>query len=142
MLNDAAMAVGTRVDRIFRDLAMLRLGEFRPELGRALVGEAVEEMIRRLDRQAVTRPLKPNEQSELVEALTPSYGDHLAVEPLYDDVAALCRAAVPGSSPWAWSMTGPTSLTRPPARWSRHASSWARSWVPGHQICSRGSPIA
>ncbi len=95
MLNDAAMAVGTRVDRILRDLAMLRLGEFRPELGRALVGEAVEEMIRRLDRQAVTRPLKPNEQSELVEALTPSYGDHLAVEPLYDDVTALCRAAVP-----------------------------------------------
>ncbi len=95
LLNDAAMAVGTRVDRILRDLAMLRLGEFRPELGRALLGEAVEEMLRRLDRQAVSRPLKPNEQSELVEALNASYGDHLALEPLYDDVAALCRAAVP-----------------------------------------------
>ena len=52
-------------------------------------------MLRRLDRQAVSRPLKPNEQSELVEALTASYGDHLALEPLYDDVAAVCRAAVP-----------------------------------------------
>ena len=54
LINDAAMAVETRVDRILRDLAMLRLAEFRPELGRALVGEAVEELLRRLDRQAVS----------------------------------------------------------------------------------------
>ena len=94
LINDAAMAVETRVDRILRNLAMLRLVEFRPELGRALVGEAVEEMLRRLDRKAVSRPLKPNERSELVEALTASYGDHLALEPLYDDVAALGRDAV------------------------------------------------
>ena len=94
LINDAAMAVETRVDRILRNLAMLRLVEFRPELGRALVGEAVEEMLRRLDRKAVSRPLKPNERSELVEALAPSYGDHLALEPLYDDVAALGRDAV------------------------------------------------
>jgi Cu(I)/Ag(I) efflux system membrane protein CusA/SilA len=94
LINDAAMAVETRSDVILRDLAMLRLAEFRPELGRSLVGEAVEEMLRRLDRQAVSRTLEPRERSELIEALSTSYGDHLAMEPLYDDVAALGRDAV------------------------------------------------
>ncbi len=94
LINDAAMAVETRVDRILRDQAMLRLVEFRPEFGRALIGDAVDELLRRLDRQAVIRPLKPEEHLKLVEALSASYGDHLAVEPLYDDVAALGRDAV------------------------------------------------
>ena len=66
LINDTAMAVETRVDLILRDLAMLRLAEFRPELGRALVGEAVDDLLRRLDRQAVIRPLKPQEQAELI----------------------------------------------------------------------------
>jgi Cu(I)/Ag(I) efflux system membrane protein CusA/SilA len=88
------MAVETRSDPILRDLAMLRLAEFRPELGRSLVGEAVEEMLRRLDRQTVSRTLEPKERSELIEVLSTSYGDHLALKPLYDDVAALGRDAV------------------------------------------------
>ena len=87
------MAVETRLDTTLRDLAMLRMGEFRPELGRALVGEAVDELLRRLDRKAVNRPLEPKERSELVEALATAHGDHLALEPLYDDVAALGRDA-------------------------------------------------
>ena len=94
LINDAAMAVETRVDATLRDLAMLRLAEFRPELGRALVGEAVEEMLRRLDRRHVNRPLEPKERAELIEALAASLCDHLALEPLYDDVAALGRDAV------------------------------------------------
>ncbi len=36
------MNVASRVDEILRDLAARRLAEFRPELGRALVGEAVD----------------------------------------------------------------------------------------------------
>ena len=93
LVNDAAMAVETRVDATLRDLAMLRLTEFRPELGRALVGDAVDDLLRRLDRQAVSRPLEPRERSGLIEALAASHGDHLALEPLYDDVAALGRDA-------------------------------------------------
>ncbi len=38
---------------ILRDLAMLRLAEFRPELGRALVGEAVDDLLGRVDPQAI-----------------------------------------------------------------------------------------
>ena len=94
LINDAAMAVETRVDLILRDLAMMRLSEFRPELGRALVGEAVDDLLRRLNRQAVIRPLAPQEQAELIEAMSASYSDHLAVEPLHDDVAALGRDVV------------------------------------------------
>jgi Cu(I)/Ag(I) efflux system membrane protein CusA/SilA len=93
LINDAAMAVESRVDLTLRDLALLRLAEFRPEFGRALVGDAVEEILRRLDRQVPIRPMGPKEQSELIEALTATYGDHLALEPLYDDVAALGRDA-------------------------------------------------
>ncbi|MGC8641174.1 MAG: efflux RND transporter permease subunit, partial [Isosphaeraceae bacterium] len=95
LINDAAMAVETRIDLILRDLAMLKLAEFRPELGRELAADAVRDLLSRLDRQARNRPLGPDEQSRLVETLAASYGDHLALQPLYDDVAALCREAVP-----------------------------------------------
>ncbi len=94
LINDVAMNVETRVDATLRELAMLRLAEFRAELGRDLVSEAVEEILRRLDRQAVSRTLEPKERSELIEALAASQADHLALEPLYDDVAALGHDAV------------------------------------------------
>jgi len=115
LISDAAMAVENRVDLILRDLAMLRLAEFRPELGRALIGEAVDDLLRRLDRQAVSRPLKPKEQSELIEALSASYGDHLALEPLYDDVAALGRDAVPRLVALGVLRDRPDLLTPPPS---------------------------
>jgi copper/silver efflux system protein len=94
LINDAAMAMENRVDLILRDLARLRLGEFRPELGRALVEEAVSELLRRLDRQAILRQLDRTELAHLTDALAAAHGDHLALEPLYDDVAALVRDAV------------------------------------------------
>src|SRR5262249_47346422 len=43
MVNEAAMTVATRVDEVLRDLAAQRLAEFRPELGRALIGNAVDD---------------------------------------------------------------------------------------------------
>ena len=69
LLNEAAMEVETRVDVALRDLAMLRLAEFRPELGRALVGDAVDDLLRRLDRRDVVRPLTADERTALVESL-------------------------------------------------------------------------
>ncbi|HEX8201380.1 MAG TPA: efflux RND transporter permease subunit, partial [Isosphaeraceae bacterium] len=93
VVNEVAMAVATRVDVALRDLAMLRLGEFRPELGRALVGEAIDELLRRVDRRAVHRPLSAKERATLVAALAATYGDRLALEPLADDAAALVKDA-------------------------------------------------
>ena len=129
LINDAAMAVATRVDATLRDLAMLRLAEFRPEFGRALVGEAVEELLRRLDRQAVSRPLEPKERSELIEALAASHGDHLALEPLYDDVAALGHDAVARLVALGVLRDRPDLLT--PTPWPTGAGARVRGRNPG-----------
>ena len=77
----------------------------------------------------------------MVEALAASYGDHLALEPLYDDVAALGRAAVARLVALGVLRDRPDLLTPAPARWSRRASEWAISLVPERQICSRELPI-
>src|SRR5262249_33477934 len=53
LADEAAMGIATRVDAALRDLASLRLGEFRPELGRQLIGETFDELLRRVDGQAV-----------------------------------------------------------------------------------------
>ena len=45
LVNEAAMTVASTVDETLRDLAVRRLAEFRPELGRALVGEAVDALL-------------------------------------------------------------------------------------------------
>ncbi len=93
LVNDAAMSVVSRVDATLRDLAMLRLSEFRPELGRALAGEAVDDLLARVDRGAVLRPLAPRERDQVLGELAATYGDRLTLEPLYDDVAGLVRDA-------------------------------------------------
>ncbi len=49
------MTVASRVDEVLRDLAARRLAEFRPELGRALVGEAIDDLLGRVDPSAVAR---------------------------------------------------------------------------------------
>ncbi|MDR3622589.1 MAG: efflux RND transporter permease subunit, partial [Paludisphaera borealis] len=94
LLAAAAMTVAERVDRALRDTSMLRLGEFRPELGKSLVEATLDELLRRLDRSSLLRPLELAERTALVDELTKLQGDHLAVEPLHDDVAATARAAV------------------------------------------------
>src|SRR5208337_3326112 len=94
LLNEAAMEVETRVDVALRDLAMLRLAEFRRELGRALVGDALDDLIWRLDRRDVVRPLTADERTALVESLAATHGGHLALVQLFDDVSALIDDAV------------------------------------------------
>src|SRR5262249_44740321 len=42
LANDATMTVTTHLDEVLRDLAVMRLHEFRPELGQALIGEAID----------------------------------------------------------------------------------------------------
>ena len=59
LADEVAMGVVTRLDVALRDLAMLRLNEFRPELGRELVGETIDELLRRVDPRAVRRLSDP-----------------------------------------------------------------------------------
>jgi Cu(I)/Ag(I) efflux system membrane protein CusA/SilA len=93
LVNDVAMRVATRVDEALRDLAHRRLAEYRPELGRALVAEAIDAYLARVGRRAILRaPTKP-ERNALIDTLATTYADRLAVEPLRDDVAALVRDA-------------------------------------------------
>ncbi len=86
LVNEAAMTVASRVDETLRDLANRRLIEFAPELGRALVGDAVDALLGRVEPAVILRPLKSTERETLVHALATSYGDRLATCVLTDDV--------------------------------------------------------
>ena len=93
LASEASMDVAAKVDETLRDLASRRLAEFRPELGRALVGEAVDALIGRVSPASMARRPSPAEREALVEALAKAYGDRLAVHVLADDVGELVRAA-------------------------------------------------
>jgi Cu(I)/Ag(I) efflux system membrane protein CusA/SilA len=92
--NEVAMTVTNRVDQTLRNLAVLRLAEFRPELGRALVGEAMDALLGGVAPASVLRKLAPAERAALVAPLAQTYGDRLATEVLPDDVSELVRDAV------------------------------------------------
>jgi Cu(I)/Ag(I) efflux system membrane protein CusA/SilA len=92
-VSEAAMNVASQVDEILRDLAMRRLADFRPELGRALVGEAVDALLTRVKPAAVARKPTPAERGALVESLAKTYADRLAVQVLPDDVTGLVNEA-------------------------------------------------
>ena len=93
LANEVAMTVASRVDEVLRELAVRRQAEFHPELGRALVDDAVSALLGRVAREAVARPLKNNEREALIAPLAQAYGDRLATEPLPDDVTELVRDA-------------------------------------------------
>jgi Cu(I)/Ag(I) efflux system membrane protein CusA/SilA len=91
LVNDVAMAVATRVDTSLRERALLRLAEFRPELGRALAVEAIKSLLGRVDPSAVRRTPTATEREALVAALSEEYGDRLALEPRLGDVTELVK---------------------------------------------------
>ena len=93
LVGEAAMAVATTVDETLRDLAVRELSDFRPEFGRALVGEAVDTLIARVEPAAVVRKPTPAERDALVESLSATHADRLAVRVLSDDVAGLVHDA-------------------------------------------------
>lgn len=93
LASEAAMDVAAKVDQTLRDLAARRLAEFRPELGRALVGEAIDALIGRVEPAALARKPTPAERGALIEALAKTSGDRLAVRVLPDDVGELVREA-------------------------------------------------
>src|SRR5262245_46085499 len=86
LIDAAAMGVASRVDEVLRELAVHRLEEFRPGLGRALAGEAIDALLDRVEPAAVARRPTPSEREALVEVLARDYGQRLAVQVLPDDV--------------------------------------------------------
>ncbi|MGE3819634.1 MAG: efflux RND transporter permease subunit, partial [Isosphaeraceae bacterium] len=121
LINDAAMTVSTRVDEALRTLALQRRDEFRPELGRALIGVAVDEILERVDPSAHRRALTPAERASLIEELASPHGDRLALEPRRDDVADLLKEAS-GRLVGLGALADRTDLLAPPPdRWERLA---------------------
>jgi len=93
LINEVAMTVSTRVDETMRDLGALRLAEYKPELGRALVADAIDALRARVAPAARVRAPTPAEREAIVEALASMYGDRLAITVLPDDVTVLVREA-------------------------------------------------
>jgi Cu(I)/Ag(I) efflux system membrane protein CusA/SilA len=93
LVGEAAMSIASTVDQVLRDLAVQRLAEFRPELGRGLIGEAIDSLLGRVEPTAVARKLTSAERAALVESLAKIYSDRLAVQVLPDDVTPLINNA-------------------------------------------------
>lgn len=95
LINDVTMLTLTRFDEFMRTLALQRYREFEDELGPDLTRFVIEETIRHFQRAGVlVWPAAGDEQVEvdrLVQALTPSYGSHLAKNPALEDVTKLCQ---------------------------------------------------
>ena len=121
LVNEAAMTVISRVDETLRELAVLRITEFRPELGRALVGEAIDTLLGRVATSAVARRPTPAEREALVELLAKTYGGRLAEEVLPDDVTGLVRDAVRRLVALGVLSDRPNLLNPPPAPLERAA---------------------
>ena len=121
LVNEAAMAVAEAVDRTLRDLAVRRLKEFRPELGRALVGDAVDDLLARVAPSAVARKPSAAEREALVEALAKIHGDRLAGGVAPDDAAELVKDAAARLVTLGALRDRPDLLAPPPATLERAA---------------------
>ncbi len=93
LINAAAMNVAVEVDRVLRELAVARLAEFRPELARALVAEALNALLDRVDPRAILHHLTDADREDVLEPLTKAYGDRLATHVLPDDVSGFVHDA-------------------------------------------------
>jgi Cu(I)/Ag(I) efflux system membrane protein CusA/SilA len=93
LVDDSLMTVTSHVDQALRTLAVRRLNDFQPDLGRLLVGDAVDELLRRVERRRIARRLTHEEREALLGPLDRTYGLRLAVEPLPDDIAEVVNDA-------------------------------------------------
>ncbi len=93
MVEEIAMSVASRVDEVLRGFALRALAGYRPELGRVLIGEAIDDLLRKLDPEAIARKPSAEERASLIQSLAKPYADRLAVQVLPDDVSALVDEA-------------------------------------------------
>ncbi len=84
------------LDETLRELAGRRLAEFRKELGRELVGDAIDSLLSRVAPTAVVRTLTSVEREKLTDDLAKEFGSRFAVQVLYDDSAKLVSKAAKG----------------------------------------------
>ncbi len=92
LVSEASMTVAESLDRTLRAIADEKIREFTPELGRALIGDAVESLMSRIDAKAFKRALSGEEKQQLVHNLGAEYGDPISVQILAEDVRALSQA--------------------------------------------------
>ncbi len=92
-LNEVAMEVVAKTDTTLRELSLRRIREYRPELGKVLVLEAVESLLGRVAPGHVRRRPTATEREELAGTLAQTYGERLSLEPRLDDVTALVKDA-------------------------------------------------
>jgi Cu(I)/Ag(I) efflux system membrane protein CusA/SilA len=118
-LNEVAMEVVTKTDTTLRELALGRIREFRPELGRALVTEALAALRSRVDPALILRPPTVSEHDELVRSLSRDYGERLALEPQADDVRDLLGAASRRLVALGVLQDDPALLSPRPTDWER-----------------------
>ncbi len=123
LVNEAAMTVASTVDETLRDMAVHRLAEFHPELGRALVGEAIDALIGRIAPAAVTRRPTSAERAALIESLSKTYAERLAVHVLPDDVVGLVNEAAKRLIDLKLLRDRPNLLAPPPAVWEQAVES-------------------
>ena len=123
LVNEAAMTVANTVDEVLRDLAARELVEFRPELGRGLVGEAIDVLLSRVEPSAVARKPTSAEREAMIESLAMIYGDRLAVQVLPDDVIQLVNAAAKRLIDLGVLRDRPDLLTPPPSLLDRATAS-------------------
>ena len=93
LVNEAAMTVAETVDRTLRDLAVKRLKEFRPELGRALVGDALNSLLSRLAPETMIRKPTAAERASVIDAIARTHGDRLSGQVFPDDVGDVLKDA-------------------------------------------------
>ena len=121
LVNEVAMTTSGRVDEVLRELAVRRLAEGRAELGRGLVGEAIDALLGRVEGSAANRSLTPSERSNLIDDLSRTYADRLASDVLADDSTAMVREAARKLVALGVLRDRPDLLTPPPAPLERAA---------------------
>jgi Cu(I)/Ag(I) efflux system membrane protein CusA/SilA len=96
LVNDAAMGALTKFDEVMRDLARERYREFERELMPAMTRFVVEDTVRRFRKADLLRwpdgVNEPTEIDQLVDDLTPLYGNSLARNPALEDVTKVTQA--------------------------------------------------
>ena len=121
LIDEASMAASGRVDEVLRDLAALRLAEFRPELGRALVGDALDGLIDGVRRTDVLRPAWADQRGRAIDLLSKNHADRLAIGVEPDDASTLVREAAAVGVSLGVLRGGPNLLNPPPSPLDRVA---------------------
>jgi copper/silver efflux system protein len=123
LVDEASMTVASALDDTLRGLAARRLTEFRPELGRALVGEAIDALLGRVAPAAIARRPTAAERETLIEALSQIYADRLAVQILSDDATVLINDASKRLIDLGILSNRPDLLAPSPAPWEEAVAS-------------------